>query len=215
MCSTATASVWREGLTLTAGSNAEQLFRYTDDFFGALGYSAATRLTNANGQGRYFFCDHYRYFISSPQPCSGEVVVLAAGIDADALLPLAEYTLKMQKLISADAQPSPGGVETLIRQDNTSKSWVVHINYGSTPVQVGPSKLAAYAVRVASYPEAPTPAPKPPKPQATLKWWEITGGIVLVIGGALLGYVAIRHFRGGVSAVSDSSSFAHLATSEY
>ena len=47
-------SVWREGVQLTDGGNASALWKYSDDFFGALGFAAVThRLLLQGGEVIY------------------------------------------------------------------------------------------------------------------------------------------------------------------
>eukprot|EP00928_Gymnodinium_smaydae_P079550 TRINITY_DN63452_c0_g1_i1.p1 TRINITY_DN63452_c0_g1~~TRINITY_DN63452_c0_g1_i1.p1 ORF type:complete len:769 (-),score=93.70 TRINITY_DN63452_c0_g1_i1:186-2432(-) len=103
------ASVWRDGLQIIAGSGAEALWSYTDKFFGSLALAAVTR----------------RKFSS----VGGEVVYIGTGIDQEALVSLATDALTSKKVQHVGVSQTDQ-VEQQLRSDAEGKSWRVAINYG-------------------------------------------------------------------------------------
>ncbi|CAK0859257.1 unnamed protein product [Prorocentrum cordatum] len=128
---TATAKVWREGLSVVDVLHegpTEALWRYTDDFFGALGLAAATR---------------------RKPPGGGEVVYLGAGIEPEALVSVAAATLRSQSVQHAGAGPHPE-VEQLIRLDLEGRRWRIRINHGALWRNgTGGAQVGPYSIHVA------------------------------------------------------------------
>ena len=102
---TSRATVWREGLALL-GSDTQPIWRYDDDFFGALNLSAVTRRRLASG---------------------GEVVYVGCGIEAAGLQQLATSTLSRVGHLAHAAPPShPDSVELVRRGEHDV--WINHGN---------------------------------------------------------------------------------------
>jgi len=122
------AEVWREGLQLRSASGAEALWRYTDKFFGQLGYAAATRLRSASS--------------------TSEAIYIGAGIDSEALVSLAAATLKRQAVAVAGLGKTPD-VEQGLREDLDGRLFRVAINHGSEAVALdGSEDLRPFEVRI-------------------------------------------------------------------
>lgn len=123
--SESTVSVWREGLQLTSGGNASALWKYSDDFFGALGYAAVTQRLLSQG---------------------GEVIYLGAGIEPSALIYAAGETLQAQGVRHA-GMGANDKVEQILREDSEGVTWRVAINYNDVASRASDgTALAPYAV---------------------------------------------------------------------
>mmetsp|Transcript_96138 Transcript_96138/g.310096 ORF Transcript_96138/g.310096 Transcript_96138/m.310096 type:complete len:530 (+) Transcript_96138:123-1712(+) len=107
---TATVGVWREGLHISTNSQVEALWRYTDDFFGALGYAAVVRKRFGEASG-------------------SEIVYIGAGIDPEALLKAAGESLERQAVPKVGLSDNPE-VEHVLRKDTNGNVWHVEINHG-------------------------------------------------------------------------------------
>lgn len=125
------AFVWREGLTLREGSGAEALWKYTDDFFGALGYAAATRLRSASN--------------------NSEAIYIGTGIDQEALISLASSTLRRQGVPMAGIGKT-ANVEQALRKDLDGKLVRVSINHGMEAVGLDDStQLQPFEIHIAEF----------------------------------------------------------------
>mmetsp|Transcript_34632 Transcript_34632/g.91332 ORF Transcript_34632/g.91332 Transcript_34632/m.91332 type:complete len:732 (-) Transcript_34632:55-2250(-) len=119
-------SVWREGLRVKEGTDAEALFNYTDSFFGSEGYAAATRMV---------------------MPSGGEAIYLGAGIDPEGLLQTAASSLERQHIEKAGLVENPW-IERRLRRDATGNLMRVTINHAEEAVDIEGRSLAAFDVSV-------------------------------------------------------------------
>jgi len=122
----ASAAVWRDGLRLLANSSAKVLWKYTDNFFGSLGLAAVTKRTSDNG---------------------GEAIYLGAGIDKEALVPLASDALKDHHVPHVGVSGS-SQVEQLLRTAASGKRWRITINYGDNETTANGKRLGPYGIDI-------------------------------------------------------------------
>lgn len=185
---TAQAEVWREGLLIRNGSGAEALWRYTDSFFGRLGYAAVTRLRSSS---------------------KAEAIYIGAGIEAEALVSLASATLQRQGVVVAGLGKTPQ-VEQALRKDLDGQLFHIAINHDSEAVPLDAStRLEPFEVRISTFsPEIMTggitltedlDAESPQLHRRWGPWAEVA--LAGLVSGAALFSAYVRGHRGGWAAI--------------